>query len=57
MNQLIFAKGIITVEDRAYFDFALMLQRIEAENVLVTRIKTNTAYQILKELEHPDQKD
>jgi IS4 transposase len=31
-----------------------MLQRIKAENVLVTRIKTNTVYQTLKELDLPE---
>lgn len=57
LKQLIFAKGTIIVEDRAYFDFELMLQRIKAENVFVTRIKTNTVYETVKELELPDDKD
>ena len=57
LKQLIFTKGTIIVEDRAYFDFDLMLQRIKAENVFVTRIKTNTVYQTLKELDLPELTD
>ncbi len=53
LKQLIFPKGTIVVEDRAYFDFLLMLQRVRAENVFVTRIKTNTVFQTVKELELP----
>ena len=33
LKQLVFPKGTIIVEDRAYFDFSLMLHRIKAENV------------------------
>jgi hypothetical protein len=51
LEQLIFSKGTIVVEDRAYFDFLLMLQRIRAENVFVTRIKTNTVFETIRELE------
>jgi hypothetical protein len=57
LEQLIFAKDTIIVEDRAYFDFALMLNRIKAENVFVTRIKTNTLYETVEELELPDNID
>lgn len=57
LKQLIFTKGTIIVEDRAYFDFELMLQRIKAENVFVTRIKTNTVYETIRELELPDDMD
>lgn len=57
MEQLIYSKGTIIVEDRAYFDFELMLNRIKAENVFVTRIKTNTVYQTIQELELPDNTD
>jgi hypothetical protein len=45
------------VEDRAYFYFDIMLNRIKAENVFVTRIKTNTLYQTIEELELPDHID
>jgi hypothetical protein len=53
LAQLVFSKGTIVVEDRAYFDFGLMLQRVKAENVFVTRIKTNTVFETVKELELP----
>jgi len=39
LAQLIFPEGTIIVEDRAYFDFKLMLSRIKAKNDFVTRIK------------------
>jgi hypothetical protein len=50
LEQLVFAKGTVIVEDRAYFDFLLMLQRVRAENVFVTRIKTNTVFETIREL-------
>jgi hypothetical protein len=53
----VFAKNTIIVEDRGYFDFDLMMARIKAENIFVTRIKTNTVYEVLEELELPDEKD
>jgi hypothetical protein len=53
LGQNIFPKNTIIVEDRAYFDFALMLNRIFAQNIFVTRIKTNTDYTIITELELP----
>ena len=54
LEQLIFPKGTIIVEDRAYFDFSLMLARVKAKNVFVTRMKNNTAYQSVAELELAD---
>jgi Transposase DDE domain/Domain of unknown function (DUF4372) len=57
LGQLVFSKGTIVVEDRGYFDFTLMLTRIRAENVFVTRIKTNTVYQTVKELDLPEKED
>jgi len=57
LDQLIFPKGTIIVEDRAYFDFALMLNRIKAENVFTTRIKNNTTYETIQELDLPDNID
>jgi len=54
---LIFTKDTIIVEDRAYFDFELMMQRIKAENVFVTRIKSNTKYETLRELALSDTED
>ncbi len=57
LEQLVFSKGTIVVEDRAYFNFLLMLQRIRAENVFVTRIKTNTVFETVRELELPQNSD
>ena len=57
LKQLVFPKDTVIVEDRAYFDFDLMLNRIKAENVFVTRIKTNTLYETIEELELPDNID
>lgn len=54
LAQLVFREGTIIVEDRAYFDFSLMFQRIKAENVFVTRIKTNTVYETVRELDLPE---
>ena len=56
-EQLIYPKDTVIVEDRAYFDFTLMLNRIAAQNIVVTRIKSNTIYKTLRELELPDQQD
>jgi hypothetical protein len=53
----IYPKGTIIVEDRGYFDYNLMLQRISAENVFVTRIKSNTVYTSIRELELPEHID
>ena len=57
LGQNVFPKNTIIVEDRAYFDFALMLNRIFAQNIFVTRIKTNTDYTIITELELPFETD
>jgi hypothetical protein len=57
LEQLIYPKDTIIVEDRAYFDFELMLNRIKAKNVFVTRIKTNTLYETIEELSLPGNVD
>ena len=57
LAEMIFPNDTIIVEDRAYFDFSLMLARIKATNHFVTRIKTNTVYEIIEELDLPDNKD
>lgn len=54
LSQMVFPKNTVVVEDRAYFDFALMGQRTAAENTFITRIKTNTKYDSVKENEQPD---
>jgi len=56
-EQQVFKKDTIIVEDRGYFDFSLMLARIKADNVFVTRIKDNTTYRVVKELDLPDDQD
>ncbi len=48
-DKLVFSKGTIIVEDRAYFDFTLMLSRIRAKNIFVTRIKKNTLFEVVAE--------
>ena len=57
MENNVFEKGTIIVEDRGYFDFNLVLRRILANNIFVTRIKDNTIYQSIKELELPNKED
>lgn len=54
LSRMVFPKDTIIVEDRAYFDFSLMLQRIAAQNTFVTRIKSNTQYKTLTEKDQPD---
>ena len=54
---LFFLKNTVIVEDRAYFDFDLMLQRVHAENVFVTRIKSNTKFEVLRELDLLEEND
>ncbi len=57
LAQLVFPKDTIIVEDKAYFDFSLMFSRIKAKNVFVTRIKDNTVFEVIEELELPDDTD
>ena len=57
LKQLVFPKHTIVVEDRAYFDFELIAQRVVAENIFVTRIKSNTVYEDIEEIELPDHTD
>lgn len=52
-----YPKDTIIVDDRGYFDFKLFKQRIDDKNIFVTRIKTNTVYETVEELELPDDKD
>lgn len=57
LSQLIFPPNTIIVEDRAYFDFNLMLSRIKAKNIFVTRIKENTLFETIEELDLPNETD
>ncbi len=57
LEQLVFPQNTIIVEDRGYFDFTLMLNRIAAQNTFVTRIKCNTVYETVEEIDLPDGKN
>lgn len=57
LDQLVYPKDTVIVEDRGYFDFNLMLNRIKGKNIFVTRIKTNTVYETIEELELPNDID
>jgi len=57
VKNFIFEKGTIIVEDRGYFDFSLFKSRQENQNYFVTRIKDNTIYESVEELDLPDGKD
>ncbi|MGC1206060.1 MAG: IS4 family transposase [Flavobacteriaceae bacterium] len=57
LAQLVFPKSTIIVEDRGYFDFGLIKSRVAAENIFVTRIKSNTIYSSIYEIDTPDLKD
>jgi len=52
-----YLKDTIVVDDRGYFDFKLFKIRIDDENHLVTRMKNNTVYQSIEELDLPENKD
>jgi hypothetical protein len=55
-EQQVFKKDTIIVEDKGYFDFKLMRSRIDAKNIFVTRIKDNTLFERIEELDLPDEK-
>lgn len=57
LENQVFSKGTIIVEDRAYFDFELINKRCKAKNIFVTRIKSNILYESIEELDLPDDKD
>src|SRR5699024_10483256 len=52
-----YRKDTIVVDDRGYFDFGLFATRIEDQNYFVTRIKSNTVYQSISEMDLPERKD
>lgn len=56
-EQVIFEKGTIIIEDKGYWDFGVIRDRIKAENTFVTRIKDNTVYEVIEELKLPDKED
>ena len=53
IRDFVFDKGTIIVEDRGYFDFSLFKARIDNSNYFVTRIKGNTSYEIIEEIDLP----
>lgn len=57
LEQRIFPPGTIIIEDKGYFDFSLMKMRINSKNIFVTRLKENTVYESIEELDLPDDKD
>jgi hypothetical protein len=56
-GEVVFPKGTIILEDKGYWDFSVIKARIKAENTFVTRIKDNTVYEVVEELELPDKED
>ena len=52
-SKQVYSKGTIIIEDKGYFDFQTMLDRIKDENIFVTRIKDTTIYKSIRELELP----
>lgn len=56
-EQVVFPKGTIIIEDKGYWDFSIIKSRILAENYFVTRIKDNTVYEVVEELDLPDKED
>ncbi|WP_338092201.1 IS4 family transposase [Solitalea lacus] len=56
-EQTIFPKDTIILEDKGYWDYEVILARIKAQNTFVTRIKDNTVYEVIEELELPEQED
>jgi len=56
-KQVVFPQGTIIVEDKGYWDFEVMLARVRAGNTFVTRIKDNTVYEVIGEMELPDADD
>lgn len=56
-DHVVFPKGTIIIEDKGYWDFDIIKARIKAENIFVTRIKDNTVYEVIEELELPENED
>ena len=56
-EQVVFPKGTIILEDKGYWDFGVIKARIKADNIFVTRIKDNTVYEVIEELDLPDDTD
>ena len=57
LKSLVFPKNTVIIEDRAYFDFSLIAQRLANDNTFVCRIKQNTIYDSVREIDLPNEKD
>ena len=55
--EVVFPKDTIILEDKGYWDFSVIMARIKAQNTFVTRIKENTVYEVVEELELPQNDD
>src|SRR5690606_38020323 len=56
-EEVVFPKNTIILEDKGYWDFDVIKARMLAHNAFVTRIKDNTLYESIEELELPEGKD
>ncbi|NLB49014.1 MAG: IS4 family transposase [Erysipelotrichia bacterium] len=56
-DSAIFSKNTIIIEDKGYWDFNIIKVRVLAKNYFVTRIKVNTAYEVVEELDLPEDED
>ena len=56
-DRVIFPKDTIIIEDKGYWDFEVIQSRMKAKNTFVTRIKDNTVYESIDELDLPDDQD
>ncbi len=56
-EHVIFPKDTIIIEDKGYWDFQVIKARLKAQNIFVTRIKENTVYESMEELELPEDQD
>lgn len=56
-GHVVFPKGTIILEDKGYWDFDVIQARIKASNNFVTRIKDNTVYEVVEELDLPENED
>jgi len=56
-DDVVFPKDTIIIEDKGYWDFVIIKSRVIAGNYFVTRIKENTLYEVVEELELPSNTD
>lgn len=52
-----YPRDTIIVDDRGYYDFKLFYQRIKDKNHFVNKMKINTLFESIEEIELPDDKD